>query len=79
MIFLGYNDYQPIDSDHDMGNGIIKLSTERRNNGGGAYGYALSKAGAVKLLEMAADGVPYAIDRFMIYSFAEVHVVHDVS
>jgi hypothetical protein len=72
MIFLGYNDYQPIDSDEEFGEGIIKLSSRRRNNGGGAYGYALSKSAAVKLLEVAGAGVPYAIDRFMIYQFSEV-------
>jgi GR25 family glycosyltransferase involved in LPS biosynthesis len=70
IVFLGFTDYKKIQGDIEYNKLFIKLSGERRLNGGGTFGYFIRKKACKKLFSIISRfKICQAIDWFLIEQF----------
>jgi GR25 family glycosyltransferase involved in LPS biosynthesis len=76
LVYLGFNDDKYYPKDIYFNQYLKKMvGTTNRFNGGGTYGYCISKDGAKKLLEFVnKNGIKVPIDHFMIDNFDNLDV-----
>ena len=73
VVFLGFTDYKNV-NDKKITDRLIKFSPDKRLNGGGTFGYVITKMGAKKLLEIAEkEKIQQAVDWFMIEQFDKLN------
>jgi glycosyl transferase family 25 len=74
IVFLGFTDYKNT-NDKKINDKLIRFSGDMRRNGGGTFGYLITKNGAKKLIKYAKQyNIQQAIDWFMIEQFDKMVV-----